>query len=33
MWDIAEPAELGYRIGGNPCAGVIRGGNVARWEN
>jgi imidazolonepropionase len=32
-WDIAEPAELGYRIGGNPCAGVIRGGDVARWEN
>jgi imidazolonepropionase len=31
-WDIAEPAELSYRIGGNPSAGVIRGGNVARWE-
>jgi len=30
-WDIAEPAELSYRIGGNPCAGVIRGGRVARW--
>jgi imidazolonepropionase len=32
LWDIAEPAELSYRIGGNPCAGVVRGGNVARWE-
>ena len=31
-WDIAEPAELAYRIGGNPCAGVIRAGQVARWE-
>ena len=31
-WDIAAPAELGYRIGGNPCAGVIRGGRVARWD-
>jgi imidazolonepropionase len=31
-WDIAEPAELSYRIGGNPCAGVIRGGRVVRWD-
>jgi len=31
-WDIAEPAELAYRIGGNPCAGVIRAGQIARWE-
>jgi imidazolonepropionase len=31
-WDIAEPAELCYRIGGNPCAGVVRGGRVARWN-
>jgi imidazolonepropionase len=31
-WDIAEPAELSYRIGGNPCAGVIRGGRVTRWD-
>ena len=30
-WDIAEPAELSYRMGGNPCAGVVRGGRVARW--
>jgi len=29
-WDIAEPAELAYRIGGNPCRGVIRGGRIAR---
>ncbi len=26
LWDIAEPAELCYRIGGNPCVGVIRAG-------
>jgi imidazolonepropionase len=31
VWDIAEPAELAYRIGGNPCAGVIRAGRVLRW--
>ena len=30
-WDIAEPAELAYRIGGNACAGVIRAGRVVRW--
>jgi len=30
-WDIAEPAELAYRIGGNPCAGVIRAGRVSHW--
>jgi imidazolonepropionase len=29
-WDIAEPAELAYRIGGNPCRGVIRGGRITR---
>jgi imidazolonepropionase len=31
-WNIAEPAELSYRIGGNPCAGVIRGGRVTQWD-
>jgi imidazolonepropionase len=31
-WNIAEPAELCYHIGGNPCAGVIRGGRIARWD-
>ena len=31
-WDIAEPAELAYRIGANPCAGVIRAGRVDGWE-
>jgi len=31
-WDIAEPAELAYRMGGNPNAGVIRAGRVVRWE-
>ena len=31
-WDIAAPAELAYRLGGNPCIGVIRAGRVARWR-
>ncbi len=31
-WDIDEPAELAYRIGGNPNAGVIRGGRVRHWK-
>ncbi|MEO8346307.1 MAG: imidazolonepropionase [Betaproteobacteria bacterium] len=33
LWDIAEPAELSYRIGGNPNAGVIRAGRVTRWND
>ena len=30
LWDIDEPAELAYRIGGEACAGVIREGRVVR---
>lgn len=30
LWDIDEPAELAYRIGGEACAGVIRHGRVIR---
>ena len=30
LWDIDEPAELAYQIGGNPCAGVVRAGIVQR---
>jgi imidazolonepropionase len=30
-WDIAEPAELAYTIGGSPCAGIVRGGAVVKW--
>jgi len=30
-WDIAEPAELAYMIGGSPCAGIVRAGAVVRW--
>jgi imidazolonepropionase len=30
-FDITEPAELAYRIGGNPGRGVVRAGRVARW--
>ena len=29
LWDIASPAELCYRIGGNPCRGIVRAGRVA----
>lgn len=32
LWDIATPAELAYRIGGNPLAGLVRGGRVIRWD-
>jgi imidazolonepropionase len=28
LWDIESPAQLAYRLGGNACAGVIRGGAV-----
>lgn len=31
-WAIAEPAELAYRIGGNPCAGAVRNGRIAFWS-
>ena len=27
IWDITEPADLAYAIGGNPCAGVVVGGH------
>lgn len=30
LWDIETPAALAYRIGWNPCAGVVRGGLVVR---
>ncbi len=26
LWDIGDPAELAYRLGFNPCAGVVIGG-------
>ncbi|MFO1302699.1 MAG: imidazolonepropionase [Burkholderiales bacterium] len=28
---INEPAELAYRIGGNPCSGVVRAGRATSW--
>lgn len=30
VWDIAEPAELAYWLGGNPRVAVLRGGEVTR---
>jgi imidazolonepropionase len=30
IWDIAEPAELAYRIGANPLKNVVRQGNLIR---
>ncbi len=26
IWDVGEPAELGYAIGANPCVGVVKDG-------
>ncbi len=31
LWAIETPAELSYRIGGNPCVGIVRAGGVAQW--
>ena len=28
LWDINSPAELSYRIGGNPCVGVFKKGKL-----
>jgi imidazolonepropionase len=28
VWDIEEPAELAYRMGGNPCRLTVKGGEV-----
>ena len=30
VWDVGHPVELAYRIGANPCAGVIRNGVIVR---
>jgi imidazolonepropionase len=30
IWDVREPAELAYRIGGTRCAGVVQAGRVIR---
>jgi imidazolonepropionase len=32
LWDIAEPADLAYRVGGNPNAGVVRAGVPSRMR-
>ena len=29
LWDIERPADLAYRIGANPCYGVVQAGNLA----
>jgi imidazolonepropionase len=29
LWDIASPAELCYRIGGNPGRGIVRAGRLS----
>lgn len=33
LWDVDSPAELAYAIGANPCVGIVRDGDVVRWEN
>jgi imidazolonepropionase len=30
LWEVDTPAELAYRIGGNPCIGIVRAGHVVR---
>ena len=30
LWNISEPAELAYRFGFNPCAGVVKSGKLLR---
>jgi imidazolonepropionase len=32
LWAIGTPAELAYAVGGNPCVGIVRGGDVRRWH-
>ena len=32
LWDVDTPAELAYRLGGNACAGVLRGGVPQRMS-
>ena len=32
LWDIDNPAELAYRLGGNACAGVVRSGTLQRMS-
>jgi len=32
LFDVGEPAEIAYRIGGVTCAGRIREGRVLQWE-
>lgn len=33
LWDVDTPAELAYAVGANPCVGIVRDGDVVRWEN
>ena len=32
-WDVAEPAELAYRIGSRPATGVVQAGRIASWAD
>ena len=32
-WDVAEPAELAYRIGGTPAAGIVQAGRIVHWTS
>lgn len=33
VWTISEPAELAYRMGGNPCCMTVKGGEPVRVKN
>ena len=32
LWEIASPGELAYGMGANPCAGVVKNGELA-WRH
>jgi imidazolonepropionase len=33
LWDVDSLAELACALGANPCTGIVRDGEVIRWEN
>lgn len=33
LWDVDTPAELAYRIGSNPCCGIVRAGQIDHWRD
>jgi imidazolonepropionase len=33
LWQVSEPAELAYRVGSTPCAGLVREGRLIRGRD